>query len=225
MTLGFDFEFDTGAQASGHTHELPVLFTFGETENGGLGEELVGPGLAGRRRGAVRDRGLCLAGDHPGEFNPPVRGVCPGGGIFTIAAALAGRTMEGQPWWALLIDGLLGIAVGIVAFAWPGITALALLYLIAFWAILTGVLEVIAAIRLRKEIEGEWLLAISGVLSVLFGLALDRQAGHRCPGRDLADRARTRSPSVRLMIVLGFRMRSWSQFMIPGGAAPRSTPA
>jgi uncharacterized membrane protein HdeD (DUF308 family) len=145
------------------------------------------------------------------------------GGIFTIAAALAGRTMEGQPWWALLIDGLLGIAVGIVAFAWPGITALALLYLIAFWAILTGVLEVIAAIRLRKEIEGEWLLAISGVLSVLFGLALIV----RPVTGALAVIWLIGAYSIAfgaLMIVLGFRMRSWSQFMIPGGSRPAIDP-
>jgi uncharacterized membrane protein HdeD (DUF308 family) len=131
--------------------------------------------------------------------------------------------MEGQPWWALLIDGLLGIAVGIVAFAWPGITALALLYLIAFWAILTGVLEVIAAIRLRKEIEGEWLLAISGVLSVLFGLALIV----RPVTGALAVIWLIGAYSIAfgaLMIVLGFRMRSWSQFMIPGGSRPAIDP-
>src|SRR4051794_34974783 len=92
-------------------------------------------------------------------------------GVFAIAAALAGRT-EGLPWWALLLEGVFGIAAGVIAFAWPGITALALLFLISAWAVVTGVFEIVAAVRLRKEIRGEWLLALSGVLSVLFGVAL-----------------------------------------------------
>ena len=92
-------------------------------------------------------------------------------GVFAVVASVAGRTF-GTPWWAMLIRGLLGIAVGIMTFVWPGITELALLYIIAAWAVVTGGFEIAAAIRLRKEIEGEWLLALSGVVSVLFGLAL-----------------------------------------------------
>lgn len=92
-------------------------------------------------------------------------------GVLAIIAAVAGRT-SWMPWWALLLEGVLGITVGILTFAWPGITALVLLYLIAAWAVATGVFEVAAAIRLRREIRGEWLLALSGVISVLFGIAL-----------------------------------------------------
>jgi uncharacterized membrane protein HdeD (DUF308 family) len=93
-------------------------------------------------------------------------------GILAIIAALSKRQGSGLPWWTLLLEGLLGIAAGIVAFVWPGITALFLLFVIASWAIVTGVFEVIAAIKLRKEIEGELWLALSGILSIIFGVLL-----------------------------------------------------
>lgn len=92
-------------------------------------------------------------------------------GIFAIIAALAGRT-EGIPWWALLLEGIVGIGAGIVTLFWPGITAFVLLIMIAAWAIVTGIFEIAAAVRLRKEIEGEWILAVSGVVSLLFGILL-----------------------------------------------------
>lgn len=92
-------------------------------------------------------------------------------GVFAIIAALAGRT-GGVPWWALLVEGILSAGVGILTFAWPGLTGLALLYVIAFWSIVTGVFEIVAAIRLRREIEGELFLAIGGALSILFGILL-----------------------------------------------------
>jgi uncharacterized membrane protein HdeD (DUF308 family) len=74
--------------------------------------------------------------------------------------------------WALLIEGVIGIIAGILTFAWPAITAIALLYVIAFWAIFTGVFEIIAGIRLRKAITNEWLLLVTGVLSLLFGILI-----------------------------------------------------
>jgi uncharacterized membrane protein HdeD (DUF308 family) len=74
--------------------------------------------------------------------------------------------------WAFLLEGLIGLAVGVLTFAWPAITAIALLYLIAFWAILTGVFEIVAGIRLRKAISNEWLLLLMGLLSLGFGILI-----------------------------------------------------
>src|SRR6516225_5362891 len=74
--------------------------------------------------------------------------------------------------WALLIEGVIGIIAGILTFAWPALTALVLLYLIAFWAVFTGVFEIIAGIRLRKAITNEWLLLVMGALSLLFGILI-----------------------------------------------------
>src|SRR2546425_7290910 len=74
-----------------------------------------------------------------------------------------------ERWWSPVLKGLAGIAAGVLAFVWPALTALALLYLIAGWAIVTGVLEIVAAVHLHRA-HGEWLLGLHGVLSVLFGL-------------------------------------------------------
>ena len=74
--------------------------------------------------------------------------------------------------WAMLIEGAVGIFAGAITFAWPAITALVLLFLIAFWAILTGIFEVVAGIRLRKTIANEWLLLLMGFLSLAFGLLI-----------------------------------------------------
>jgi uncharacterized membrane protein HdeD (DUF308 family) len=96
-------------------------------------------------------------------------------GGFTLVAALGrqGQVEATGGSRALLIaQGIAGILIGVLAFVWPGITALALLWVIAAWAVVTGVLEIAAAVRLRRELRREWLLALSGTLSVLFGILL-----------------------------------------------------
>jgi uncharacterized membrane protein HdeD (DUF308 family) len=92
-------------------------------------------------------------------------------GVFAIVAAVRAEERDTR-WWLLLAEGVLGVLAGIVAFAWPGLTALALLYLVAAWSIITGILQIVGAIRLRREIEGEWALILGGVLSVIFGVLL-----------------------------------------------------
>lgn len=91
-------------------------------------------------------------------------------GIFAILAGIRAATPKSR--WLLLIEGVLAVLAGIVALAWPGITAVALLFVIAFWAILTGVIEIISAFRTGRVGPFEWLLILSGVVSIIFGLLL-----------------------------------------------------
>ncbi len=94
-------------------------------------------------------------------------------GILALAAAIMGDVPA--PRWWLAIVGLFGLAAGILTFAWPVVTALVLLLFIAVWAIATGVMQIVGAIKLRKEIDNEWLLIFCGALSVVFGLILIAQ--------------------------------------------------
>lgn len=77
-----------------------------------------------------------------------------------------------QNWFILLLWGLVGIFAGIFTFYAPALTTIALVFYIAIWAIVKGVMEMFAAIRLRKEVAGEWLLILSGIISILFGALL-----------------------------------------------------
>ena len=92
-------------------------------------------------------------------------------GVFAIVGVFGG-TRGGTPRWLLFIEGVAGILAGLIAFALPQLTAFVLLYLIAAWAIITGISEIAMAIRLRQEISGEWALIVGGALSVLFGVIL-----------------------------------------------------
>jgi uncharacterized membrane protein HdeD (DUF308 family) len=94
-------------------------------------------------------------------------------GVYAFADGLTAIFVgaSARAWWFVLL-GVLGVGVGIFTFIYPGITAVALLYLIAAWAVVRGVFEIVTAIQLRKEISNEWMLIIAGILSVLFGVAL-----------------------------------------------------
>ena len=89
-------------------------------------------------------------------------------GALVVLIGMRGTQYRG----AFLSEGAFGIVAGLVALAWPGVTALVLLYVVAIWAILSGIAEIIAAVALRREIEGEWVLFLVGVLSVVLGVAM-----------------------------------------------------
>jgi uncharacterized membrane protein HdeD (DUF308 family) len=129
-------------------------------------------------------------------------------GVLAMFAAWQVRD-EGRPFWALIIVGLLGIAAGVATFLWPAITALALLMVIATWALVMGIFQIVAAIRLRKQIEGEWLLGLSGVLSVLFGVLMIIRPGAGAMAV-LAMIAAYAIVFGILLIVLGVRLRSFT---------------
>jgi uncharacterized membrane protein HdeD (DUF308 family) len=130
-------------------------------------------------------------------------------GIFNIAGAF--RAESGQSrWWVLLLEGLVSIAAGVIAFVLPGLTALALLYLIAAWAIVTGALEIAAAIRLRRQIRGEWLLALAGVLSIVFGALLMWRPGVGALALVWWIGAYAIAFGA-LLIALGLRVRQWAR--------------
>jgi uncharacterized membrane protein HdeD (DUF308 family) len=92
-------------------------------------------------------------------------------GVLYLAAATRGAG-KGRSWAWYFFAGLMSIGAGVVTFLWPGISALALLFVIAAWSIATGIASILAAVHLRREIQGEWLLALSGVLSIAFGVLL-----------------------------------------------------
>jgi uncharacterized membrane protein HdeD (DUF308 family) len=92
-------------------------------------------------------------------------------GIFGVASAV--RAAEAHHRWGwLLVEGIAGVLTGIITFAWPGITAIVLLYLIALWALVTGVFELIAGFRLRGHLAAEWMLLLGGAASIIFGVLL-----------------------------------------------------
>lgn len=125
-------------------------------------------------------------------------------GVLAIVGAIRGGG-PGSRWWLALV-GLAGVVAGMLTFLWPGITTLLLLVFIGAWAIAIGLFEIIGAIRLRKEIDNEWLLILSGALSVLFGLVLLTQPGAGALALIFVIGAYAIAYGV-LLVVLAFRLR------------------
>jgi len=92
-------------------------------------------------------------------------------GIFAMVAGIAFHRYF-ERWWAVLLEGVAGVVIGLLTFFWPNVTALALLFFIAAWAFITGIFEIVAAIQLRRVIKGEWMLILGGLLSILFGVLM-----------------------------------------------------
>ncbi|HYK98425.1 MAG TPA: HdeD family acid-resistance protein [Candidatus Acidoferrales bacterium] len=93
-------------------------------------------------------------------------------GISLIVALVRGDALARRSGWTVAIMGILGIAAGLIAFFWPGLTALTIAIVVGSWAIILGGVQIVAAVRLRREIEGEFWMGLAGVLAIIFGLYL-----------------------------------------------------
>jgi uncharacterized membrane protein HdeD (DUF308 family) len=92
-------------------------------------------------------------------------------GVMATIASIRVRRVD-RDWWVLLMEGLFGLAIGLITFLSPAITVLALLFYIATWAVTLGVLRIVSAVRLRRLIKGELWLIASGLISILFGVLM-----------------------------------------------------
>ena len=136
-------------------------------------------------------------------------------GVFAVIEAFS-RDVSRERWRPLLFEGIVSLVIGVVTITWPGLTAMGLLYLIAFWAIVTGVFEIITAIRLRREIRGEWMMALIAILSMAFGFLLIAFPLAGALSVVLMIGAFAFATGA-LMIALAFKLRSLRR---PGGEIP-----
>ena len=128
-------------------------------------------------------------------------------GLLAVAAAIT-RAHSQPRWWSTLIEGVVGSMIGVIILSWPGITGLGLLYLMAMWAILTGILKMMAARRLRRHIIGEWLLLLSGAASVVCGVLLSFMPGSGALA--VLFWIGTYAVSIGLfLVVVALRLRRW----------------
>jgi uncharacterized membrane protein HdeD (DUF308 family) len=142
-------------------------------------------------------------------------------GALSLAGALRAAEAH-ERWGALLFEGIVGILAAFVTALWPAITALALVFVIAAWAIVTGIAEIAAAVRLRRQIHGEWMLALAGVASILFGVLLAAMPLAGALVLALWVGAYMLVFGV-MLVALGLRLRSWSRGSHAG--APMPAPA
>lgn len=139
-------------------------------------------------------------------------------GVVSLSGAVYAAQSH-ERWGALLIEGILGILAALITVFWPAITALTLVFVIAGWAIATGIAEIAAAVRLRKYISSEWLLALGGVASIIFGVlvALVPIAGALVIALWFGAYAFVFGI---VLMVLGFRLRSWDRALPADGRMP-----
>lgn len=127
-------------------------------------------------------------------------------GAFAVAAAL--RRSTGETRWVHVAEGALQIAAGVVTLRWPSVMVFSLSYLVAAWAMVIGVLRIIAAVQLRKAIHGEWLLALTGLGSITLGLSFLAFPAAGAIALGLWLGAYALVMGIALM-ALGWRLRSW----------------
>ncbi|HEX8906734.1 MAG TPA: HdeD family acid-resistance protein [Longimicrobiaceae bacterium] len=140
-------------------------------------------------------------------------------GIALVVTAVANR--RGQPHWgAMLVGGLLGIAAGVVTFITPNVTAVALLAIIAAWAIIIGVAEIVAAIELRQVLTDEWMLGLAGVASVAFGVILVVRPKVGALAMALWIGGFAVAWGI-MLCALAFRLRSLGHVQVPVGGRPQ----
>jgi uncharacterized membrane protein HdeD (DUF308 family) len=139
-------------------------------------------------------------------------------GVVSLAGAMRAAAAD-ERWGALLIEGIAGIVAAFVTVLWPAITALGLVYVIAAWSIVTGIAELVAAVRLRKYISGEWLLALGGIASVIFGILVAAVPLAGALVIALWFGAYAFVFGV-ILVGLGFRLRSWERHLPAGGGIP-----
>ena len=143
-------------------------------------------------------------------------------GIFAIVALLFGGGK--REWGAQLFESLISIGAGLVALVLPGLTAVAFVFILAAWAVLSGVFQIVMAIRLRAEIRGEWLLGLGGLLSVVVGIVFFAR-----PAVGLLSSVWVLGLYAVmfgvLLIVLGFRLRGFRQRLGAGRQPLGSEPA
>ncbi|HET9947819.1 MAG TPA: HdeD family acid-resistance protein [Longimicrobiales bacterium] len=142
-------------------------------------------------------------------------------GAFMVVSALARRHGE-RPWVALLLGGVVAIGVGIVTLRLPGLTATALLMLIAIWAILIGLVEIVMAIRLRKVMRGEWLFVLAGLAAVAFGVLMIARPAVGALAILLWIGVYAVFSGI-LLLAFGFRLRRWARDH-PAGPEPAALP-
>jgi uncharacterized membrane protein HdeD (DUF308 family) len=134
-------------------------------------------------------------------------------------AAAVGAFGTGDSPWPFIFRGVLGIGTGFLVAVWPDISATALLYVIAAYAIVIGIFEVFAAIELRKIVDNEWLLATAGVASIAFGVLAAIY-----PGDGAVAIVWTIGIYAiffgSLMIALGFRLHGWGRKITSATASP-----
>ena len=91
-------------------------------------------------------------------------------GAFNLVLAARTRKFGGRRWGWLIAEGVLSIVAAGITLFWPAITGLALVLIVGAWALATGISEIATAIRLRKELTGEWMMGLMGVLSIALGV-------------------------------------------------------